>query len=327
MRVSTAFNKMLAVPGAWVASVTFTPEGVVVGLRRRFRRLSCPHCGWSTRAREDASTRRWRHLDLGASKLWLEAEIRRLACAPCGKVVTEAVPWARHDAWFTRDFEDVVAWLAQRVDKTTVATLLRCSWEAVRRIVTRVVAEAIDDTRLDAVYRIGVDEIAYRAGHRYLTVVADHDRDGAIIWAGEGKSSATLAAFYDELGDERTARLKAVSLDMGKAYAKATREKAPQARQCIDPFHVIQLCNKALDKARRWAWREEQRRNPRPKRPRGRPRKDAPPKPAHTSTSGWHGPAAAASPPSCNCPAPSAPTAKASSPPSSSAYRTPNSRD
>jgi transposase len=254
VRATTAFNKILAIPGAWVASVTFTPEGVVVGLRRRFQLLTCPRCGWQTRAQHGVRQRRWRHLDLGAARLWLECDIRRLHCWRCDDVVTEAVPWARHAGRFTRDFEDVVAWLAQRVDKTTVTRLLRCSWQAVADIVERVVAEAIDDARLDDVYRIGVDEVSFRKGHRYLTVVADHDRQGAIIWAGEGKSAATLAQFYDELGEDRTARLEAVSLDMGGAYAKATRAHAPEARQCIDPFHVVKLCNDALDATRRWAW-------------------------------------------------------------------------
>jgi transposase len=279
VRVTTAFNKMLAIPGAWVASVQFTPAGVVVGLRRRFRRLTCPLCGWRSSRKHDARERDWRHLDLGATKLWLRAEIRRLACRRCGKVVTEAVPWARHGARFTRDFEDTVAWLAQRTDKTTVTRLLRCSWEAVRDIVERVVADAIDDARLDKVYRIGVDEVSFRKGHRYLTVVADHDRDGAVIWAAEGKNAATLAAFYDQLGPERTGQLEAVSLDMGGAYAKATREAAPQARQCVDPFHVIKLCNDALDATRRWAWNQERRDNPPANRPRGRPPKGSEPAP------------------------------------------------
>lgn len=284
MRVTTAFNKMLAIPGAWVSSVEFTPVGVVIGLRRRCRRLSCPVCGFRSSARYDARTRRWRHLDLGSCKLWLQADIRRLHCVRCARVVTESVPWARPSARFTRDFEDVVAWLAQRTDQTTVTKLLRCSWEAVRDIVERVVADAIDDARLDAVYRIGVDEVSFRKGHRFLTVVADHDRDGAIIWAGEGKSSQTLAKFYDELGAERTAQLQAVSLDMGAAYAKATREAAPQARQCVDPFHVVKLCNDAVDETRRWVWNQHRRRdNSRPARPRGRPPKGSPPTPPDTA--------------------------------------------
>ena len=223
MRVTTAFNKMLAIEGASVRSVIFTLAGIEVGMRRRARRLRCP-CGWSTRAVYDRSTRRWRHLDLGASRLILVAEVRRLHCRRCRRVRTEQVPWARPTARFTRDFEDVVAWLAQRTDKTAVCTLMRCSWQAVATIVTRVVAEHIDDTRLDRLYRIGVDEVSYRKGHRYLTVVADHDRGGAVVWAAEGKS--------------------------------ARPPKSPHAAQCVDPFHLIKLANDAIDTTRRWAWNQ-----------------------------------------------------------------------
>jgi transposase len=127
VRVSTAFNKMLGIVGATVAAVTFTPAGIVVGLRRRRTRLVCP-CGWTTRAVYDRSTRRWRHLDLAGSKLWLEAEIRRLHCRRCERVRTEVVPWARPGARHSRDLQDVVAYMAQRIDKTTICRLLRVSW-------------------------------------------------------------------------------------------------------------------------------------------------------------------------------------------------------
>lgn len=278
MRVTTAFNKMLAVPGAWVASVCFAPEGVIVELRRRRRRPICP-CGWKGRSVHDRSTRRWRHLDLGAVKLFLKAEIRRIDCPRCDRVRTEAVDWARPRARHTRDFEDVVAWLAQHTDKTTVCRLLRTSWETVAGIVGRVVAEHIDARRLEDIYRIGVDEVSWRKGHRYLTVVADHDRDGAVIWAGEGRDHGVLEEFYDLLGEDGCAQLQAVSLDMGGAYKTATDTKAPQARQCVDPFHVVKLANEAIDKARRWAWNAERRANPTPKRPRGRPPKGSTPPP------------------------------------------------
>ena len=258
MRVQTAFNTMLAIPGAWVRTVTFTPAGVVVGLRLRRKRLRCP-CGFTTRAVYDRSVRRWRHLDLGACRLHLEAEIRRLYCRRCERVVTEQVPWARPGARLTRDLEDLVAFCAQRMDKTTVARLLRVSWETVARAVVRVVADHLDATRLQGLYRIGIDEVSYRKGHRYLTVVADHDRDDAVVWAGKGKGAATLAAFYDELGKDGRARIRAVSMDMSPAYAKATTEAVPAAAQCVDPFHVVALANRAIDEARRWAWNLERR--------------------------------------------------------------------
>jgi transposase len=154
----------------------------------------------------------------------------------------------------TRDLQDLVAYMAQRMDKTTICRLLRVSWEAVARIVIDVVADQLDAAQLDGLFRIGIDEVSYRKGHRYLTVVADHDRDGAVVWAKEGRDAKTLEAFYDELGDQRCAQLEAVSLDMGGAYKKATDARAGQARQCVDPFHLVKLANEAVDKTRRWAW-------------------------------------------------------------------------
>jgi len=278
VRVTTAFNKLLAVPAASVASVVFAPEGVIVGLRRRARRPVCP-CGWKGRAVYDHSTRRWRHLDLGATKLFFEAEIRRLDCRRCHRVRTEQVPWARPGARHTRDFEGVVAWLTQHTDKTTVTRLLRTSWETVAGIVKRVVADHLDARRLKGLHRIGVDEVSWRKGYRFLTVVADHDRAGAVVWAGEGRTAAVLEAFYDLLGDDGCAQLEAVSLDMAPAYKAATDRRAPDARQCVDPFHVVKLTNEAIDKARRWAWNRERQAHPKPQRLTGRPPKGSPPSP------------------------------------------------
>lgn len=154
-------------------------------------------------------------------------------------------------ARLTRDLEDLVAHLAQRCDKTTVARLLRISWASVAGVVVRVVAEHLDEARLEGLYRIGVDEVSYRKGHRYLTVVADHDRSGVVIWSDEGRSAATLERFFDELGPERTSRLEAVSCDMSAGYLKALSERVPDARVCIDPFHVVRLANQAIDSCRR----------------------------------------------------------------------------
>jgi transposase len=271
MRATSAFNRIIAIDGVAVSGVTFAPEGVVVKICRRKRSHQCP-CGWTTRSHYDRSIRRWRHLDVGATKCFLEAEICRIECARCKRVRTEDVPWARPGARHTDAFCAVVAWLAQRVDKTTITKLLRVSWEAVAKIVIDVVADVLNDGRFEGLVRLGVDEVSYRKGHRYLTVVADHDREGRVVWAKAGKSAATLMAFFDELGPERVAKLEAISLDMGDAFERATTVRAPHVRQCVDPFHLVALANEAINQARRWAWNEERR--VAPKKLRGRPRLD-----------------------------------------------------
>jgi transposase len=246
VRVCTAFNRILALPGAAVSSVEFTDQGLVLGLRRhRRRKLVCP-CGHKTWARYDRSRRRWRHLDFGATRVFVEADVYRLDCRGCHRVRTEQVSWARPGARHTRDFEDVVGWLAQRADKTTVARLLRCSWEAVDNIAKRLVADHLNDTRLDDLHRIGVDEISYKRGHRYLTIVADHET-GKVVWVVKDRTKEAFESFFDALGEQRTAAIEAITLDASTAYGAVARQRAPQATLCVDPFHVIKWCNEALD--------------------------------------------------------------------------------
>jgi transposase len=244
VRVSTAFNRMLALPGASVTSVAFSGDGIVVGVRPRARRHRCP-CGRSAPG-YDHSRRRWRHLDVAATKLWLEAVIWRVDCRRCGRVRTEEVPWARSGARLSRDLEDLIAWLAQRTDKTSITRLLRVAWETVQAVVTRVVADHLDDDRLDGVFNLGVDEISYKRGHQYLTVVADHD-SGRVLHVAKGRTQAALQRFFDELGPDRCAQVQAISMDMATIWREPCARSIPQAALCFDPFHVIRWANLALD--------------------------------------------------------------------------------
>jgi transposase len=102
-----------------------------------------------------------------------------------------------------------------------------------------------------------VDEISYRQGQRYLTSVADH-RSGAIVWCAPGRNSATLAAFFAELGD-RTHSIRAVSIDMSGEYQRAIREAVPDAEICFDPWHVVRLGARATDQVRRDEWNAHDR--------------------------------------------------------------------
>ena len=255
MRVTTAFNRMLELPGASVTGVSFERRGVVVRVRLRRRRKACGRCGQLVRATHATNVRRWRHLDLGGSRCFIECELRRVRCPDCG-VKVEGVPFARPGARHTRDFEDVVVFLAQQMAKTPIARLLRIDWQTVGRIVERVVCDKLDESRLLGLVQIGVDEVSWRRRHRYLTCVADHTT-GAIVWLKEGRNAATLQAFFDELGEQGRASIKAVSIDMSAGYENAIRAAAPQAEVCFDPWHVVKLAGEAVDQVRRQEWNAE----------------------------------------------------------------------
>jgi transposase len=254
MRVTTLFNRLLRLPGLRVTGVAFEGRGqavLVLRIARTFKLLTCPECGTQVRGRfEEKPPRRWRHLPVLGHVTYLEGPIRRLSCPRCERVVTEGVPWARAGSTFTRPFEDAVALLAQKLSKTALAELMQISWVTVGSIAERVVEEKLDLHRLDDLRRIGIDEISYRGQRRFLTIIADHD-SGRVVWAGEGKSSATVREFFDELGAERAARLELVTMDLSAAFQKAVREGAPNAEVIFDRFHLARLAHDALDAVRR----------------------------------------------------------------------------
>jgi transposase len=259
MRVNAGFSRLLRLEGIWVRDVQFNGERVVVTVALRRRRLQCPLCDFSTPHRHNRQRveSTWRHLDLGVWRLELRAQLRRLACPEHG-VRVEGVPFARHRAGFTRDFEALVAWLATRTDKSTVKRLVRIDWDTVGRIIARVCAEELDPDRLHNLFEIGIDEVSWRKQHRYLTLVADHLR-GQIVWGTEGHGAAAADQFFTELGHARAAAIEMISLDMGPGYAKSAAQHAPQAIIAIDPYHVVALGNRALDDVRRAYWNELRR--------------------------------------------------------------------
>ncbi|MGH2801031.1 MAG: ISL3 family transposase [Thermoleophilaceae bacterium] len=251
VRVTTALNRLLALPGARVTDVRITGEGVIVRVALRRRRLACSACGQVYRGMHDRAFRRWRHLDLAGGRCFLEYELRRVACRDCG-VRVEAVPWARTGARHTRDFDDLTAFCAQQMAKSQVQALLRVAWDTVGRIVERVVADQLDEKRLAGLVQIGCDELSYRRGQRYLTNVADH-ASGRIVWSSPGRNAATLQEFFDLLG-ERKNSIRAVSIDMSGGYEKAIRSAVPDAEIAFDPFHVVALAGRAVDDVRRAEW-------------------------------------------------------------------------
>jgi len=231
MRVSTAFSRLLDLSGVWVRSVRFDPgRVVVVTVALRGRRLHCPKCSYSTPHRENKQHHDsvWRHLDLGRWRLEVHARLRRLRCPEHG-VHVEGVPFARDGARFTRDFENLVAWLATKTDKTATCRLSRIDWQTIGRIIKRVGEELLDGDRLSDLFEISIDEVAWRKGHRYLTLVGDHRR-GAVAWGCEGKGQAAADEFFADLDPE-------ISTSSSPPPQRAAQAKQP--RQAPEPAIMV----------------------------------------------------------------------------------------
>lgn len=214
----------------------------------------CPICGrkspYYDRGR---GVRRWRCLDLGGLMSFIEAPAPRVRCPEHG-VLVAAVPWARHGSNFCRAFEEQAAWLARFLPKSALAEFLRIDWHTVGAICGRVWRdhEAANKSRFDGLVRIGIDETSYKKGHKYMTVVIDHDTS-AVVWCGIGHGKEVLSKFFRMLTPEQRASIRLVSADGARWIASCVEEFCPNAERCIDPFHVAMWGSDALDEVRRAA--------------------------------------------------------------------------
>ena len=268
MRSARLWKRLLGVEHTVIEQVLYDPDAdAVVAVVRptRSRRQRCPTCQRRCPGYDQGEGRcRWRALDLGVTRAFLEADAPRVACSQHG-VVVAAVPWARHGAGFTHAFEDTTAWLAVHTSRVAVAELLRVTWRTVGRICGRVAAEqATRVDRLAGLRRIGIDEIAHRKGQRYLTVVVDH-ATGRLLWAAPGRDEHTLDGFFDALGPSDASSSSWSAPTRRSGSRERWRRAAPV--QCCAPIRSMSWpgrpthwtrsaarCGTPPARAGRWPW-------------------------------------------------------------------------
>jgi len=253
VRTTSLLRKLLGIKHMIVEGMAAEGGGLAIDVRPSWRTPRCSGCGRRRSGYDRLPARQWRHLDFGAVEVFLRYALRRVECRCCG-VVVEQVPWSADvDSRFTSDFEDQVAYMAQRCDKTSISCTFRVAWETVGRIISRVVERKRPENPLANLEQIGVDELSYRKQHRYVTLVTDH-KQRRIVWGKEGKSAETLLSFFKELGPEGCKQIKAVTIDMSQAYINAVKEAVPKAQLVFDRFHVQGLVSGAVDETRRDEW-------------------------------------------------------------------------
>ena len=280
MRISSLLKKLLNVNEIVVENVRFEKvsgeEVLVIGARVPKRKQKrCGKCGRKSDGYDKSSVlRRWRALDLGTMKVFIEAASPRVVCKKHG-VIASMVPWARHKSRFTYDFESMVTWMTLHSSKKVVSELMRVAWDTVGAITGRV----YDDTKeaspdvFNNLTCIGIDETSYKKGHKYMTVVVDHT-SGKLIWAAKGHGKKVLDEFFKLLNKKQLKKIRHVTADGAKWIKNCVDEYCKNAEISIDPFHVVAWATDALDEVRRDVWRTARKEAVKEKpRKRGRPRK------------------------------------------------------
>lgn len=177
--------------------------------------------------------------------------MRRVNCRTCG-VKTEAVPWSNGKHRTTTMYRWFLAHWAKRLSWTETAQAFGTSWGTVFRSVKYAVEWGIAHDSWQGITAIGIDEIAWRKGHRYMTLVYQIDSSGKrLLHIAQGRSKEALESFFKLFPAKYCAQLKFIVSDMWKPYLEVIKERAPQAVHVLDKFHIMMNMNKAIDEIRR----------------------------------------------------------------------------
>lgn len=261
---NTLCKKLLNVKTAVVTGSDFyTDEDGVNHIRIKVRpnkwhENDCPFCHKScTRYDSQSSTSRiWRGLDWGGTLVEVECHTHRIKCPVHGILVAD-VPWAYPGSGFTKDFDLTVGWLATYLPRSAVSEYMRIDWETVGRCVHRTLndIEPERSRRLDGLVNIGIDETSYKKGHKYITVIVNHDTN-TVVWAAQGHGKTVLESFYRQLTPQQLSSIRVVTGDGAKWITECVNEFTPDCERRVDPFHVVEWAMEALDEVRREVWRE-----------------------------------------------------------------------
>lgn len=217
---------------------------------RKHTKANCSGCGKPSPGYDRLPSRRYEFIPFWGFKVFLVYAKRRVQCADCG-VVAECVPWARGKHHLCDAYMLYLADWARKLSWKEVAQRFRTSWEKVFHSVEYVVNWGLEHRDMNDLTAIGVDEIQWHKGHRYLTLVYQIDSANTrLLWIGKERTEATFQAFFDQLGEAATKRIQYVCSDMWKPYLKVIKQRAGHALHILDRFHIVARMNKALDEVR-----------------------------------------------------------------------------
>ena len=257
MQLRTILNRVYKLPGFVYGKIRLVEreggqaEVEVEVLPRANGRARCSGCGEPGPCYDRRERRRYQFVPVLGLPTYLIYEMRRVDCRRCGQVKVERVPWAEGKQRSTKALRWFLASWAKRLSWQETAQVFGVSWGRVWRAVGMAVEWGRERVQLEGVATIGVDEIAWQKGHKYLTLVYQLDAGRRrLLGAGRERKIETLAGFFDWFGEARSGRLRVVCSDMWKAYLRVVAERAPAAVHVLDRFHIVQKLGKAIDAVR-----------------------------------------------------------------------------
>jgi transposase len=199
----------------------------------------------------DRRVRLVRDLPCGDTRIYLEVEVRRVRCRSCGTVKRERLDFLADNPFYTKRFAHYVGRRCRSATIKDLAAELNLDWDTVKTLEKQYMRAQLAKAGTPGPKAIGIDEISIRKGHTYRIVVSDLIRRRPIWFGGEDRSEASMAQFYDWLGDKKSRHIRLAVMDMWKPFRNTATARAPQAAILFDKFHIMRHLGKALDTVRK----------------------------------------------------------------------------
>jgi transposase len=248
-RYSKIFRAIYSFLGFVYNEIIHKEDVIFIFLKRTHKKGKCPSCGRRNRLSKEFYKRTVRDLGVGPKDCYITFFENKLRCK-CGFRGFEELDFVRPYSRCTKRFEEFVFLLCQKMALTDVCKVMKIDWKTAREIDQYYTMRNLES--LDNIYpkRIGIDEIAYQKGHKYLTIIRDLDLN-KVIWVGLDRKEQTLDMFFEELGLEKQKHILLAVVDMWDPYIASLTNYCPNVRIVYDKFHIIKIINQALDDVRK----------------------------------------------------------------------------
>ena len=254
MELITILNRCHRFRGFVYHRAAFSADHKSIEVSVRPRRGSaaiCSRCHQPAPGYDQLAQRRFEFIPLWGFFVFLLYTMRRVDCRRCAAIVVEEVPWCDGKRTLTKAYMLFLARWARRLSWQETAVAFRTSWEKVFDAVEHVVTWGLEHRTLGQIDAIGVDEIQYAIGHKYLTLVYQIDIGiTRLLWVGKERTIESFQGFFTTLGEEVISQIAFICSDMWEPYLKLIREKCSEALHILDRFHIVAKMNKALDEVR-----------------------------------------------------------------------------
>ncbi len=253
MELTTILNQCYPQPGFVYEKARFREDRKAIEVPIRPRRRSkaiCSKCEQPAPGYDVLAERRFEFIPSWGLLIFLLYARRRVQCRQCG-VVVEKIPWSEGKHHSTKAHMLFLAHWARKLSWKEVAESFQTTWDRVHDAVEYVVEWGLQRRTLESIYAIGVDEIQYAKGHKYLTLVYQIDRECIrLLWIGKERTIESFQGFFKVIGEKVASEILFVCSDMWQPYLDVIRQKCAHALHILDRFHIAAKMSKALDEVR-----------------------------------------------------------------------------